>query len=335
MGEIRHDASATMGAKEFHEKTGITDSLRRIEKIFKETWVDPVSGRIRKEYVSLRPCPLCSRSDGESAFVKNGFDHIRCSCGMIYVPEVLKDKYINYVYADPDYEKETHLSFRTEPRKSFIEAIYIDGLNLMEKTGVASGEMLDVGCSSGMFMELALERGFSARGVEPSEYAVSIAKERGLNVIQGYFRKGMFENGSYDIVVLWDVLEHCEDPGEILKDSLDVLRPGGSFFLQVPNGMGLAPRIMREDCNMFTGFGHINLFGPETLRKVLEKNGFEDIFMQTVISEISVINNYLNYYDPYHGPSLEKENILGVVDIETIHKKLLGYKLQAVAKKRA
>lgn len=333
MSEIGHDASATMGAKEFHEKTGITRSLRRIEKIFKETWVDPATGRIRKEYVSPRSCPLCARSDGEPAFVKNGFEHVRCSCGMIYVPEVLKGEYLNYVYADPDYEKETHLSFRTEPRKSFIEAVYVDGLNLMEKNGVASGKMLDVGCSSGLFMELALKRGFSARGVEPSGYAVNIAKGQGLDVIQGYFQAGMFANGSYDCVVLWDVLEHCEDPAEILQDSLDVLCPGGSFFLQVPNGMGLAPRIMRQDCNMFTGFGHINLFGPDTLREVLAKNGFEKIEMQTVISEVSVINNYLDFFDPYHGPSIEKETVLGLIDIDTIHKKLLGYKLQAVAKK--
>lgn len=333
MGELGHDASATMGAKEFHEKTGITENLRRIEKIFKETWVDPVSGRIRKEYISPRACPLCSKSGGEHAFVKNGFEHVRCSCGMLYVPEVLKGEYLNYVYADPKYEEETHLSFRTEPRKSFIEAIYLDGLSLMDKSGIRSGKMLDVGCSSGLFMELAVKQGFTTRGVEPSEYAVNIARQQGLDVIQGYFHAGMFEDGSYDVVVLWDVLEHCEDPAEILRDSLNVLRPGGSFFLQVPNGMGLAPRIMRQDCNMFTGFGHINLFGPDTLREVLTKNGFDNIEMQTVISEISVINNYLGFYDPYHGPSIEKESILGLIDIDSIHKNLLGYKLQAVAKK--
>jgi 2-polyprenyl-3-methyl-5-hydroxy-6-metoxy-1,4-benzoquinol methylase len=328
-----HDASATMGAKEFHEKTGITESLRRIEKIFRETWVDPQTGRIKREYVFDRACPLCKKIDGETAFVKNGFKHVRCSCGMIYVPEVLKDEYLNYVYADPDYEKETHASFRTEPRKSFIEAIYLDGLSLLDKAGANPGKMLDVGCSSGLFMELALKHGFSVRGVEPSEYAVNVAKQHGLDVIQGYFGKGMFEENSYDVVVLWDVLEHCEEPGEILEAVIDVLRPGGAFFLQVPNAMGLAPRIMRQDCNMFTGFGHINLFGPETLQKVLKKNGFTRIMMQTVISEISVINNYINFHDPYHGPSLEKENILGVIDIDTIHKKLLGYKLQAVGKK--
>ena len=55
--------------------------------------------------------------------------------------------------------------------------------------------------------------------------------------------------------------------------------------------------------------------------------------MQSVISEISVINNYLNYHDPYQGPSLEKDNILGALDIETIHKNLWGYKLQVVGKK--
>ncbi|MEE9604956.1 MAG: hypothetical protein V3V70_05215 [Candidatus Scalindua sp.] len=118
-----------------------------------------------------------------------------------------------------------------------------------------------------------------------------------------------------------------------LNKRIHQLVPGGIVFLQVPNIMGIAPRIMRQDCNMFTGFGYIYLLGPDTLKRILDKNMFKEIKMQSVISEISVISNYLNYHDPYRGPSLERDNILGVLDIETIHKNLWGYKLQVVGKK--
>lgn len=333
MENVAHDASATLGACEFHKKTGITDKQRELEMAFKERFVDIESGKIKEEYISIRNCPLCDGNEGEVVFIKNGFDHMRCQCGMLYVPEVLKDEYLNIIYADNEFAEDTHDGFRAEPRKSFIESIYNEGLNLINAYGVTTGKLLDVGCSSGLFMEFAGNKGYIVQGIEPSQYAVDYAKKLGLDASQGYFKKENVDSNSVDLITLWDVLEHCESPEDILNDINYALKPGGILFLQVPNVMGIAPRIMRQACNMFTGFSHINLFGPETIKKVLENCGFTDIRMQSVISEISVVNNYLNYYDPYFGPSNERESILGLLDIKTIHEKLMGYKLQVIGKK--
>lgn len=331
MTDISHDASATIGAREFHEKTGVTNQLRDVERAFKEKYTDPTTGKVLRKYVRRRKCPLCDANDGAVTFSKNGFDHLRCKCGMIYVGDILKEEYLNLVYDDDQYEEETHRSFRTEPRKSFILGIYQEGLDLIKKSGSSSGDLLDIGCSSGLFMEYAAERGFSVKGIEPSRYAVDIAQSCNLDVTMGYFKKELFTEESFSIITLWDVLEHCEDPKEIIDAAFHVLAPGGRLFIQVPNAMGLAPRILKQDCNMFTGFGHVNLFGPETLRSLLEPIGYRDISMKSVISEISVINNYLNYHDPYFGPSTEKEFVFGTLDVDTITKNLWGYKLQVVA----
>ena len=333
MNKSNRDASASIGACAFHKKTGITRELREIEGHFKKKFIYFATGKMDKKYVAERSCTLCKQKRGRVIFVKNGFEHVRCSCGMIYVPDILKDDYLNLIYGGAEYEKDTHNSFRTEPRKSFIEAVYQEGLELLEKAGIRSGGLFDVGCSTGLFMEYARNWGFAVRGIEPSEYAVAAARHSGLQVSQGYFEGGTVGNSSYDVVSLWDVLEHCKNPDSILAAVYRALVPGGAVFLQVPNVMALAARIMREECNMFTGFGHINLFGPDTLKRMLEKNGFSEIAMQSVISEISIINNYLDYHDPYLGPSLERDTILGCIDIEMIHGNLWGYKLQAVAKK--
>jgi 2-polyprenyl-3-methyl-5-hydroxy-6-metoxy-1,4-benzoquinol methylase len=328
---VKHDASAVLGACEFHKKTGITEQMRRLEGTFRKQFVNARTGRIKRRYVRKRTCPLCNGKEFFVIFVKNGFPHVRCECGMIYVPEILKDEYANIVYADQSYEEETHRSFRTEPRKSFIEAIYVDGMSLLNKAGIRSGRLLDVGCSSGMFMEYAQKKGFSVKGVEPSEYAVNLARSMGLDVRKGYFEKSTPESELFDVVTLWDVLEHCDDPFEILGTAREALAPGGCIFLQVPNAMGLAPRIMQARCNMFTGFSHINLFGPDTLEAILGKCGFGNMTMQTVISEVSVLNNYLHYHDPYYGPSTEREKVLGLISLKDINENLLGYKLQIAA----
>ncbi len=334
MNNSNSDASATIGAREFHQKTGVTNMLRKAENSFRDRFIDTRINRVKKEYVEPRNCPLCQRSENVAVFVKNGFEHCHCDCGMVYVNEVLKEEYINIIYDNNEFEGETHKSFRTEPRKSFIEAIYDEGYTLMQQGEVRVGGVLfDVGCSSGLFLESIQKKGFKVSGIEPSRFAVEIAQNIGLDVRLGYFGKETLPRESTDVITLWDVLEHCERPEEILKDAFDALSPGGMIFLQVPNVMGLAPRILKEDCNMFTGFGHINLFGPTTLSAIVKQVGFGQVQMQSVISEISVINNYLNYYDPYLGPSDGKGNVLGVLDAETIKKNLWGYKLQLIAKK--
>lgn len=326
------DASVEIGANEFHKKTGIAAAQRQTESEFKNKYVDSKTGKIQKHLITKRNCPVCGHKKGEVTFNKNGFDHILCACGMVYVPEILKEEHLNLVYSGGEHEKETHDAFRAEPRKTFICEIYRAGLELIEKNGLKSNDCLDVGCSSGLFLEYATGHGYAADGIEPSDYAAEYGRNRGLTITKGYFTADKIEK-KYSLVTLWDVLEHCDNPKIILEDSNKVLDEGGILFLQVPNVSALAPRVLRERCNMFNGYGHINLFGPETIEKILIATGFKEFYFQTVISEISVINNYLDYFDPYFGPSVEREQILNCIDSKLIEKNLLGYKLQVVAKK--
>lgn len=331
--DVKQDASASMGARTYHEKTGITCKQREIEADFIRNYVDPATGKIRPGYVSRRNCPLCGADAAEVVFLKNGFEHLHCVCGMIYVAEVLNAEHLNLVYAADEHEGETHDSFRTEPRRSFIRALYQEGTELFSALIPGTRTLLDVGCSSGLYMEYARERGFEVEGIEPSAYAVEYARRVDLEVQQGYFNRDMVGGRRYQVITLWDVLEHCDNPAAILEDARDVLETGGVLFLQVPNVMGLAPRILRQDCNMFTGFGHINLFGPATISDLLSNCGFSDIHLQSVVSEISVVNNYLHYHDPYFGPSTELESVLGLIDLDAIKREHLGYKLQVAARK--
>ena len=164
-----YDASATIGAREYHKKTGLTRQLRNAEQDFKDRFVKYESGeeRVKDEYVDSRKCPLCNENNGDIIFIKNGFEHVRCKCGMVYVSKTLKNEFENIIYANKAYEIETHKSFRTEPRSSFIRAVYEEGLKLIEQAGALHGSLLDVGASSGLFMEYAVEIGSKQRGLNP------------------------------------------------------------------------------------------------------------------------------------------------------------------------
>jgi 2-polyprenyl-3-methyl-5-hydroxy-6-metoxy-1,4-benzoquinol methylase len=329
------DASVEIGAKQFHSSTGVAQAQRETEAEFKKKYVNPLTGKINSELIRKRGCPVCnSILDGEVIFNKNGFDHILCRCNMVYVPEILRDEGLNLVYAGEIHEKETHDGFRSEPRRTFICEIYQAGLEQLKKAGYTDGLILDVGCSSGLFLEYALSKGLKGVGIEPSDYAVEYGRARGVDIIKGYFCESAIGNNDYSLISFWDVLEHCDDPKKILIDAFNTMKKDGYLFIQVPNVAALAPRILRERCNMFNGYAHINLFGPDTITKILNEVGFINIQINTVISEISVINNYLQYSDPYFGSSSERVSILNSsIDSDFLSKNLMGYKLQVVARK--
>jgi len=64
-----------------------------------------------------------------------------------------------------------------------------------------------------------------------------------------------------------------------------------------------------------------------------KKNGFKVVYYKSVISEIPVISNYLNYTNPYYGDSKFRDSILGLINENKLHKELLGYKMQTLLQK--
>ena len=71
-----------------------------------------------------------------------------------------------------------------------------------------------------------------------------------------------------------------------------------------------------------------------TVQKVAERAGYSVLHMETVISEIPIMQNFLSYEDPYLGAAAHNGKVLGLIDEEMLHKNLLGYKMQAVMRPR-
>ena len=89
---------------------------------------------------------------------------------------------------------------------------------------------------------------------------------------------------------------------------------------------------MHEICNVFDGLEHVNLYSIKNLKKVAEISDLEVCHYSTVISEITVINNYLDYENPYFG-TYKKEALFGVLNEDYIFKNMLGYKIQIILRK--
>ncbi len=141
-------------------------------------------------------------------------------------------------------------------------------------TGPACGrKLLDVGCYTGIFLDIAARVGWEAWGVDPSRWAVAQARERGLNVIEGTLAALKGDDGSFDVVTMWDVIEHVADPLDELFCAWRLLRPGGLLVAHTMDIDSLFARIMGSRWPWLMEM-HIYFFSRETLRAMLEKAGF-------------------------------------------------------------
>lgn len=161
---------------------------------------------------------------------------------------------------------------------------------------IAKGKLLDVGCGRGSFLNRAKERGWYGWGVEFSEIAALEARELGLNVQIGDLTQVKFPSSYFDVVTLFNVIEHVRDPFATISEVHRVLKHTGLLVIRAPNidwlefpPVGVLRNIKKRvkgflDKNYYfstTGIlnmfmvQHLYYFSRETLRLLLEKIGFK------------------------------------------------------------
>lgn len=150
------------------------------------------------------------------------------------------------------------------------------------------GRLLDVGCWVGFLLDEARRRGWRAEGVEPSGFASAYARERlDLEVRTGSLAEAVLEPASYDAIVLADVIEHLPDPGGALERLALSLAPGGVVALALPDaGSRLARLLGRRWWSVIPT--HVHYFTRASIRRLLERRGFEVIAVTTAPKAFSV-----------------------------------------------
>jgi len=142
-------------------------------------------------------------------------------------------------------------------------------------TGPPNGRpLLDVGCYVGVFVEIAARHGWDAWGVEPSRWAVEQAQARGLRVVQGTLETADLPEATFDVVTMWDVIEHVTDPRGALQQVYRLLKPGGLVVVHTIDIESPFARLMSARWPWLMEM-HIYYFSRRTLRAMLGKCGFQ------------------------------------------------------------
>jgi len=286
-------------------------------------WIDPETSLFYPDLLEDRSCPVCGVDGPELMFEKEGGRYQQCSnCTMTYLSPVFKDEYLNKHYEN----NHTVQSETVSADLDFYHVIYGQGLDLVLDHSKVE-KVLDIGCSSGVFLDMCAKRGWETYGIELNvEEAKLAAKNHEVFTCQ---LSDVKPDIKFELISMWDVFEHIKDGASILKEVSSRLAYNGTLFLQIPSSGSLAARILQDKCNMFDGLEHVNLYNKYTIELLAERNGYNVVGYQTVISEEAVINNYLNYESPYSGSFKQSPPLFSE---QYILDRDLGYKIQALLK---
>ena len=153
---------------------------------------------------------------------------------------------------------------------------------------VRTGRLLDVGCWTGFLLDEARRRGWHTTGVEPSEFASGYARDRlGLDVRTGDLFGVELPAGSFDTAVLADVIEHLPDPGGALDRVSELLAPGGSVLLVLPDaGSRLARMLGARWWSVIPT--HVQYFTRASLLRLLRDRGWQPLAVATAPKAFTV-----------------------------------------------
>lgn len=134
--------------------------------------------------------------------------------------------------------------------------------------------LLDIGAGIGLLCRSAEDAGFSARGVEPSQWAVEQATNEGSVVFQGYFPLDLPDSRTFDVITAVDVIEHVGDPVAFLSAAVDRLATDGLLVLVTPDIGSLVARMLRS---RWWGYrpGHVGYFDRGSMELALNRSGLE------------------------------------------------------------
>lgn len=205
------------------------------------------------------------RSSGDEILVDQ---LVQCKqCGLQYLNPRLRQDLIVKAYSSGT--DDTFVS-QVEARERTFERCLKD----IEKLVPQKGRLYDIGTGSGAFPGVAHRRGWDAGGCEPNAWLADWASRRyGIRISAGTLFDQKLDDDAFDVVTLWDVLEHTPDPKAVLRECHRILKPGGLLVMNYPDIGTWIARMMGRRW-VFLLSVHLYYFTADTARRMLAETGF-------------------------------------------------------------
>jgi len=232
------------------------------------------------------------------------FSLVECNtCGLLFLnprpgPEELQAHYPDHYHPFTD-DIEDHPS----PFVRFVRRYGLVRRCRAALQGQEGGRLLDVGCSTGLFLnEMRRQGEWDVYGVEPVASAAAFAREHfGLEVFQGTLPESAYPDAFFDVVTLWDVLEHVSSPSTYLREIHRVLKPGGRLVIKVPDPECWEADLLGPFWIGYDAPRHLFGFPRSVLDHQLRDRGFKVETVQCLAGGFFTLTTSLGFWLDAHG----------------------------------
>jgi SAM-dependent methyltransferase len=217
-------------------------------------------------------CPLCGGRGISTRFPVSDLPILECGCGMVFLYPHPDAAELAGMYGAGYFEGWGGGGDEDAAARAVKQLTFSSQLDLLRN--VKPGRVLDVGCATGYFIEVAAAAGWEPYGVEVSEFAASVAaRSFGDRIFQGTLEQADYPDRHFDLVMLSDLLEHIPEPLPFLREVRRVLAPGGVLMIVTPDVGSLSARIMGRRWNHYHR-EHLHYFSAQTIDRLLAGAGF-------------------------------------------------------------
>jgi SAM-dependent methyltransferase len=202
---------------------------------------------------------------------------VKCkNCGFIYASPRPTEEALRGFYDESYYRSHEPIGYGvSREAEEAIRRRFETRLEHIAKYTGEPGRLLDLGCATGLFLEVAKGRGWEIYGVEFSDFAIPIAQNTLGIEIHPTLVEARFDTDYFDVVTGWEYIEHLAKPRRELEEIRRILRKDGLLALSTPNMRNLTAMRCSELWESFIPPPeHLSYFSPESLGQLLEAVGF-------------------------------------------------------------
>ena len=233
----------------------------------------------------------------------------RCqNCSMVFSRKIptlkeLEDHYRNYSYS-----KEVFVSPVTITRYNEL----LDEFEKYRKNNL----LLDVGCGVGLFLKVAIDRGWQVYGTEYSDKAIEICEGKGIKMKKGVLNAADFNGLQFDVVTSFEVIEHINNPLPEMENINTLIRPGGLFYCTTPNFNALSRYYLKADYNVIKYPEHLSFYTPKTLKYLCKKFALKPLRILTTGISFSRLSGSMNKNadEPVVGATSKDEKVRQTIE---------------------
>jgi 2-polyprenyl-3-methyl-5-hydroxy-6-metoxy-1,4-benzoquinol methylase len=208
-----------------------------------------------------------------------GFRIVKClKCGLSYVNPRLDPKNLKELYSLAYFKSDNSITYGYDDYLSDRDAItrtFRRRWDVMRPFIPKAGTMLDIGCACGFLMTVAKENGWKTKGLDISEGMANYGRTHlNNNITIGKLPEAYFMENSFDLITIWDTIEHSTDPSEDIKIISRLLKPGGILSVITPDSESLHAKLFGEKwVEYLRPREHIYFLSNRTLKTMLDRAG--------------------------------------------------------------